>query len=80
MKKINILISILIILFLCLVGFIFFNDTTKNERYIIWEKNVQENNNLLKKLKDNDIPYKIDKKGNLEIREKDINKVTLCCT
>ncbi|AQQ65721.1 MULTISPECIES: hypothetical protein [Bacillus] len=80
MKKINILISILIILFLCLVGFIFFNDTTKNERYIIWEKNVQENNSLLKKLQNNDIPYKIDKKGNLEIREKDINKATLCCT
>ena len=37
-------------------------------------------NGLLKKLKDNDIPYKIDKKGNLEIREKDINKATLCCT
>ncbi|ALZ64055.1 hypothetical protein FORC13_4994 [Bacillus cereus] len=80
MKKINILISILIILFLCLVGFIFFNDTTKNERYIIWEKNVQENNSLLKKLQNNDIPYKIDKKGYLEIREKDINKATLCCT
>ncbi|MGE7864511.1 hypothetical protein ACQKOA_26365 [Bacillus mobilis] len=81
MKKINILISILIILFICLVGFIFFNNTTQNEKYIIWEKNVQEeNNHLLKKLKDNDIPYKIDKKGNLEIREKDINKATLCCT
>ncbi|HDR8394854.1 TPA: hypothetical protein QC291_004732, partial [Bacillus cereus] len=53
---------------------------TKNERYIIWEKNVQENNSLLKKLQNNDIPYKIDKKGNLEIREKDINKATLCCT
>ncbi|MFV8521300.1 hypothetical protein ABEX39_21460 [Bacillus albus] len=79
MKKTYILISTLIILFLCLAGVIYFNDS-KNETYIIWERNVQENNNLLKKLEDNDIPYKIDKKGNLKIREKDTNKVTLCCT
>ncbi|MBE5107891.1 hypothetical protein IGI01_22355 [Bacillus thuringiensis] len=80
MKKLYILISLLIILFLCLVGFIFFNDNTKNEEYIIWEKNVHENDYLLKKLEDNKIPYKIDERGNLKIREKDTNKVTLCCT
>ncbi len=79
MKKIYILISILIVLLLCLSGVIFFNNT-KNEKYIIWEKNVYENDSVLQKLKDNNIPYKIDKNNNLKIREKDTNKVTLCCT
>lgn len=79
MKKIYILISTLIVLLLCLSGVIFFNNT-KNEKYIIWEKNVYENDSVLKKLKDNNIPYKIDKNNNLKIREKDTNKVTLCCT
>ncbi|EEM13455.1 MULTISPECIES: hypothetical protein [Bacillus] len=79
MKKIYILLATLTILFLCLAGIIFFNDA-RNEKYIIWKENVHENDYLLKKLKDNDIPYKIDERKNLKIQEKDTDKVILCCT
>lgn len=66
--------TILVLVFI--IGVINYNN--KSNQFITFAENP--NNNLVLRLKTNDIPYIIDEEGKLKIKKKYEKKALACCT
>ncbi|WP_456274565.1 hypothetical protein [Bacillus sp. AK031] len=59
-------------------------EETGREEYTIWVEGSQQNKEIeesaYERLKEAGIDFKIDSKGNLLIREKDLGKAVMCCS
>lgn len=81
MKK-TILVSLVIILFVTIgvTAFMFLNSSP----FVVFADHgslsESAKEDLLQRLNDNGIEYKIDKKGSVLIREKDVNRAVTCCS
>jgi hypothetical protein len=55
----------------------------EDSRYHIWVAASEQTHDLqdsaFQRLRDDDIEYKLDKEGNLLIKEKDLRKAVICC-